>query len=313
MHLMEQLQQAEFYKLEFELCFTESIAVDLPMLLRLRRAIRAAAQYALHSSQGGHEASNRFGRLLAPPLATDPVARRQFQKGSPTFALQHDIDGIKSYQSGDHFTLTVNVWGGDVGKVQDLILVMQSLGTMGLATGSGRFKVVALFGEDSSGYSSVLWQAGQDVTTVMPPVRDAAWWLNNNDMDSVAVQIRFNAPARLLVKQRPLFNADFDSLFPFILRRVTSMLYTHCHVDLAIDQRGLLNVAQQVVVENNTLAWQDWRELSGGDTRQPIGGVSGTLALGGDLLPKLLPYIYLGSMMNLGKNAAYGAGSYRVV
>ena len=87
------------------------------------------------------------------------------------------------------------------------------------------------------------------------------------------------------------------------------MLYAHCHFELVDDPARVLELAEQVDMLENHLEWQDWRQLgSDPQTQQPLGGLMGTVRLQGTALVDLLPVLELGTLMNLGKNAAYGAG-----
>jgi hypothetical protein len=138
------------------------------------------------------------------------------------------------------------------------------------------------------------------------------WWLNSCAVECDHIQLQFLTPSRLIVKQRPMFHPTFKLIFPFILRRVTSMLYAHCCLDLEVDAQALLALAESVETQKNDLEWNDWRELQGGEHNLSLGGVEGSIDLYGPALIDLIPYLYLGSLMNLGKNAAYGVGRYRV-
>ncbi len=312
MAFIDKLKQAEFVKIECDLRFSESIVVDLPTLLRLRRGIRAAAQYVLPPNKSSAAMPNRFARLLEPSPTSDPVARRQHQKIGPALVLQHSANCLGSFQRGDVITLTAIIWGGDIEILHDFVLVLQALGQVGLRYDAGRFEVVAVRGEDSAQHWQQLWSYGAPVKDFMVPLRDGAWWLESYMSDSADIRIEFTAPARLMVRGKPLFKANFNQLFPFVLRRVTSMLYGHCHLDLQLDVHELFEIAGQIEIVANNLHWCDWRELHSAERQQPLGGLSGEIVMRGNNLIDLLPYIYLGSLMNLGKNAAYGAGCYTV-
>ena len=59
---------------------------------------------------------------------------------------------------------------------------------------------------------------------IAPPVNDLRWWLETfAEVDSIVLE--FVTPARLLSHGRPLFRIDFARLFPYILRRVSSVFY----------------------------------------------------------------------------------------
>lgn len=306
-----EFKRAEFVRLQFRLRFTELIVVDLATLLRLRRSLRAAANYCFMADN--RSKCNRFGRLFSPDLSHDPVAQRQFQKSSPAFVFHFDYEQISTYQRGDLMMLNVIVWGGNLEVIKDLMQVIEALGKAGLRHDAGRFEVVEVYAEDSACQPQKNWSFGESFNTLMVPVRDGDWWLNSCALECDHIQLQFLTPSRLIVKQRPMFHPTFKLIFPFILRRVTSMLYAHCCLDLEVDSQALLTMAESVETQKNDLEWNDWRELQGTDHHLLLGGVEGSIDLYGSPLVDLVPYLYLGSLMNLGKNAAYGAGSYRIV
>ncbi|OEU73413.1 MAG: hypothetical protein BA874_02230 [Desulfuromonadales bacterium C00003068] len=306
-----QFKRAEFVRLQFQLRFTELIVVDLATLLRIRRSLRAAANYCFMGDN--LSTCNRFGRLFSPELSCDPVAQRQFQKSSPAFVFHFDYGQVATYQRGDLMTLNVIVWGGNLEIIKDLTQVIEALGKAGLRHDAGRFEVVEIYAEDSACQPQKIWSRGESFNALMVPVRDGDWWLNSCALECDHIQLRFLMPSRLIVKQRPMFYPTFKLIFPFILRRVTSMLYAHCCLDLDVDAQALLAMAGSVETQKNDLKWNDWRELQGVDRNLALGGVEGSIDLYGSALIDLVPYLYLGSLMNLGKNAAYGAGRYRVV
>jgi len=58
----------------------------------------------------------------------------------------------------------------------------------------------------------------------------------------------------------------------------------------------------------NRLTWNDWRCLEGDGRRQDIGGIVGSINIGGDSLQDILRLLRLASLLNIGKGSAYGAG-----
>jgi hypothetical protein len=116
-------------------------------------------------------------------------------------------------------------------------------------------------------------------------------------------------PARLLSVNRPLFRPTFQRLLPFILRRVTSLLYTCGDFEL-VDAEQLLKGAAPVQERENTLAWKDWRTLDGEEEKVEIGGIKGSVVLSGEGLLDILWLLNIGSLCNVGKGASYGAGHF---
>lgn len=90
------------------------------------------------------------------------------------------------------------------------------------------------------------------------------------------------------------------------------MHYAHCDSDVIADPERLLASAARVQERENSFRWQDWRTLSGEDKAQDLGGVVGSVHLGGESLRDVLDILRIGSLMNVGKGAAFGAGRFRL-
>jgi hypothetical protein len=74
----------------------------------------------------------------------------------------------------------------------------------------------------------------------------------------------------------------------------------------------LLATADGVHEVQNALRWQDWRTLEGGVAAQELGGIIGSVRLEGENLQSLFGILRVGSLMNVGKGAAFGAGCFRL-
>nr|WP_320115492.1 CRISPR system precrRNA processing endoribonuclease RAMP protein Cas6 [uncultured Desulfuromonas sp.] len=308
------LERAEFVKLKYRVRLLEPLDVDLATLLRLRRNFRAAGSYVFYHADGRADQSvHPFSQLFSPPIADDPLARQRYQQSGAAFVLQPDPTCCRHYERDELLTFPVVLWGGRQEQIGQLARVFQALGKNGLRHDAGRFELLEIAGQDSSGRYANLWRAGETLDRVQSPLRDADWWLSTLPVAVDSLMLKFITPARLMQHNRPLFRANFSDLLPFILRRVTSMLYAHCHFELVDDPARVLELAEQVNMLENHLEWQDWRQL-GPDpqTQQPLGGLMGTVRLQGTALVDLLPVLELGTLMNLGKNAAYGAGCYQL-
>jgi hypothetical protein len=239
------------------------------------------------------------------------VALRRFQRPSPPFALLPHPDPERDFDGGDRLEITVSFWGRGVHLVGDFARVLQALGKIGFHRGQGTFELVAIEAEDSSGNRVTIWREQEGFHLLTPPINEVGWWLNR-DGEPAAVMLEFLTPARLLSQGRPLFKLDFRRLFPFILRRVTSMLYAHCGLEVVDDPGRLLAAADRVHEVQNVLYWQDWRTLEGGGMTQDLGGIIGSVRLEGETLQSVFGILRVGSLMNVGKGAAFGAGCFRL-
>ncbi|WP_305045334.1 CRISPR system precrRNA processing endoribonuclease RAMP protein Cas6 [Geoalkalibacter sp.] len=297
------LADLDFVRIEFTLEFQETFDLDLPRLLRLRRDLRAAAQLALGEG-------DVFAHLFDPPLSADPAALRRFQRPGPSFVIRPDPALCTTYEEGDHLPLRVSFWGRGAQLLNEFAATLKALGGSGLNRGEGRFELIAMQAFNLAGDMQWLWKSGRPTGPSAPPVFSASWWLDSLPVLGEHATLEFVTPARLLSRGRPLFRPDFSSLFPFILRRVTSMAYAHSGLELIDDPRPWQQAAAAVRVLVNELHWRDWRTLESHGGPQDIGGIAGRLSLEGESLASMGWLLRLGSLLQLGKGASYGAGCY---
>jgi hypothetical protein len=300
------LHQIDYVRALFHLEFKEEFLLGSEMPQRLRRDLQRAEGFLAEQQGGAYPFS-----LLSVSLPEDPVALRRIQKPSPPFVLHPSPDSAGLLRKGDRWRLPVLFLGRGVQQPPSFLSLLQGLGELGLHKCAGRFEVVAVEGENASGYSEAVWQKGDGREQLLMPVNSLGYWLQRCAVAGDAVRFTLQTPARLLSDNRPLFRPSFHNIFPFILRRITSLLYTYGNMELA-DADLLLQGAARLQQTENTLAWRDWRTLDRDEGRIDLGGVMGSVMLSGDGLLDLLWVLNIGRLCNIGKGAAYGSGHYRL-
>lgn len=307
--LPPELQQVEYVKIYFHLQLKEMF--DLPQLglLQLRRELHQA----LRTLEGWGDAgeAEQLRALLQPPLPLDPQIRRQAQKPAPAFVLTPDPEIRGPLKSHQIIVLPVLFIGRGLLGVNAFVSLLQQLGQQGLYHGRGRFCLEGAESEDASGVRAMLWSAGE-AAEIVPPVSDLGWLLECHAPAADSITLNVISPLRLLHQNKPLFKIGFSDLFPFILRRVSAMLACHAGVEVCKEPKSLLAKAQEITILENRLQWQDWRRLAGTERGQDLGGLLGELRICGSGLAEILWVLQLGSLFNVGKGAAYGAGQYRL-
>lgn len=299
------LDKADFTRLIFYLDFEDGFELSLEAFLRLRRSLLQAAKQVPRDSVNGLEAED----LFEPPLANDPVARRRFQRPAPSFVLRPPLNHLGLVEAGETVPLEILFLGEGLKQIPLFVQVLNHLGTQGFFQGKGRYAVHRIAAVNASEQPQDLWHAGDDLYQIAPAVSNVKWWLESCRAPLSTVRLTFLTPTRLLSDGKPLFDPTFDQLFPFILRRVTSMLYAHCWLELVNDPAHLLECARTTTADLHNLHWEDWRTLSG---RQDLGGILGSVTVEGPDLNELLWVLYLGALFQVGKGATYGAGYYQI-
>ncbi len=301
------LQQVEYtrlyFYLEFDSCF------DLPRfgLLQLRRELMQTMK-----SLSDEADVTRLKQLFQPEIATDPVVRRQVQKPAPAVVISPDSSQCGLIEPKQQLVLPVLFLGNGIGCVAPFIALMRRMEGRGIYHGTGTFKLVAVDAEDGSGVKARFWSTDAPSSELTPPVNNLAWWLERQGALSDHANFEVLSPIRALHKGKPQFKAHFSAVFPLVLRRVSALVTAHAGVEL-IDDPGLyFELAGQVESVDKPLSWNDWRTLKPHQGGQQLGGLTGVLTLKGAALEELWWLLCLGSLFNIGKGAAYGAGQYRI-
>lgn len=105
---------------------------------------------------------------------------------------------------------------------------------------------------------------------------------------------------------------DFGALWGALSRRL-SMFHQLAHGrPLELDFAGLKAQAEAAHLARRALRWHDWSRVSGRQKQRiPMGGVEGTAVVEA-LPPDLLPWLWLGQFLHVGKGTVMGLGAYRM-
>ncbi|MBN1142273.1 MAG: CRISPR system precrRNA processing endoribonuclease RAMP protein Cas6 [Deltaproteobacteria bacterium] len=297
------LGNTEFSLVHFTLRMREKTLLTPQMLLGMRNGLKKAARRLdAETDQGRLE-------LIDPAIPFDPWSSQVRKKPAPPFAFIPP--GLVSRELGpeEPMALAFCFWGRGIQQLPLFAGILRELGRQGLEKGVARFDLTGIDAEDATGSSTVIWREKEDFEAMAPPIIPVEWWLENLSLSGPRLTLRFHTPARLISQNKPLFQPGFAEIFPFMLRRVTSILKHYCDFGQEVDGRHLVELAAELTPVRHSLSWQDWKNV-GGQGPGAVGGVVGDLEVEGAGLRELLWIIALGSLLNIGKGAAFGAGNY---
>jgi len=294
------LNQGEFTVVRFALDLLTGCRLEPGTLLGLRQPLRQAAAEVLGKCAL---------RLFDAPLSADQWSLRRHQKPAPGFVLHVTRHESVEMMEGDRLELEFLLLGLTAQSIDDFVAIVRQLGTRGLARGEGHFEIaeIKVLG------SAVAWQrfgsAALHGAVVAPRLIRLDHWLDDHWPTKMPVLLEFVTPLRLVTADRVLRRPRFDQLFPFLLRRVTSMLHAYCAIEAVDDPAPLLQAARSCRSGWSRIDWLDWRET---DRQEGVGGLLGTLRLDGPELDTILWVLLLATLFGAGKGAAYGAGHCRL-
>lgn len=164
---------------------------------------------------------------------------------------------------------------------------------------------------EASGAARAVWSAR---TSGLQP-HHAHWTLPVAPVQFGKVHLHLHTPLRLQHQGQPLRPAQLNprTLVSHLLRRCNLMLDLHLGIRPApFDAHALVELASRLADDRSALLWTEQARWSSRQRQEmPLGGVTGTWALQGELAP-LMPWLHLGEWLHLGKAATMGLGGYRV-
>jgi hypothetical protein len=127
-----------------------------------------------------------------------------------------------------------------------------------------------------------------------------------------AVTLKIVTPLRLQNQGHriPSVGLKPRTLFTALLRRASLLFELHAALPGLAGDAPRLAAAAERLVDERRLEWKDWTRFSSRQDREmTLGGVIGEWTLSGDL-GELLPWLWLGQWLHVGKNTTMGMGRY---
>ena len=293
------LTAAEFVLVRFRLELHDDCHLGRNVLLNLRRPLRAVGRELLGAGAAA---------LFDPPLATDPLALKRFQKAAPAFTLRPGPELAGDWQEGDELELEILLFGAGIALLDDLCRIVGALGARG-GSALGRFELsgISCLGNDGT-WRPLREGAGRGEH--MPDLLPVSTWLERQ-LSLANPVLEIVTPMLLVAGGRVLRQPRFTQLFPFLLRRATSMLYYHGDLEPVDDPKPLFEAAAQVESRWLETCWHEADGAVAGSDGPP-GGLTGRMYLAGEGLPAVQWVVALAALFGAGKGAAYGAGGCRL-
>lgn len=289
----------------FELDLLAACTLNLDNLLALRTRLHRAANVLPPA---------RRSAIFDPQVSTDPASVRRYQKPAPSFVMRSVESLAGEHLEGDSLQLELLFLGTGTLTISDFLAVLQNLGRHGLTTGGGQFAVSSARCQGIDGTWRQLWRDGQGDAELMPELLGLDQWLDRNWPKTLPLLFEMCTPVRLVAGGRVLRRPRFGQMFPFMLRRVSSMLHAHCMLETVeqADLDLLFDAASRIEGVWLESRWIDWREFDAPGRSGSVGGLTGQLKLDGLALDELLWIVLLATLFGIGRGATYGAGGCRL-
>lgn len=237
--------------------------------------------------------------VFGQELATDPSALRLYQKPPLPFAFKIPALPEKP-EEGHEVELSLVIVGAAL-RYLDLFIKA----TLNMFESAGAFsawrvlRVAAACPDGGRTDIPVPFEAGEFASL---PILSFDESIAVAGGSSSRVAIHFLTPLRLIHNGAPAHDLPFSVVAGALFRRISALAYYYGGEELPHDFKWLAMQSQKIICECAELRW-----VNRGGSLQ---GLEGTVDFSGELA-EFIPFLQLGSLLNIGKGAAYGMGSYR--
>ena len=254
-----------------------------------------------------------YPALFAPPPPSTHALQKFTQIPVP-YIIEPPAWGEQVLMEGAQLSFHMVLAGNALKELPLIILAWRRALARGLGAGDGTAELesVHLCADDAvqevfTPASGIVAPHQTAVTYALPPA------LPPPSRIPAGVTLEFDTPLRLQQNGRALapHRLDARTLLMALIRRINLLAEFHTGTPLICDFTHLATEAANLV-EKRELVWRDWvRYSSRQQQTMALGGVVGKWQLQGELAP-FLPWLHLGQWLHVGKEAAFGLGSYRL-
>ena len=304
----DELSEVDIVKARFVLDFVSPCTVRPNDFIRLGSLLRTPGRQSLNPAD--ELAVKQWQALFQPAPSADPVARRRFQKPAPALIMTLPVMQETFIDTGARLECEVLFVGTGVSLIHVFLSSLIHLGQIGLVSGGGHFQITEVYSLAHGQPEKLAWQKDDPLDSLTCAVQPLSW-LVSQDRVPDRLTLSYETPVRLMVNGKPLRKPRFGQVFPFMLRRVTSMIFAHSGVEILDEPSSLLESVSRVDELETRLSWNDWRAIAGQHDLL-VGGFTGDMVLANQALGDIYWVLAVASQFGIGKGASYGAGRFKL-
>src|SRR6185369_1610372 len=231
-------------------------------------------------------------------LTPDPSALRRYQKPPLPFAFRIPILPGKSVK-GTSVELSLVIAGEAISHLDLFLDAVRNL--IGSSERMGLWHAARIEAASEDGSLILIPSEGGGREFANLPLLTFDDFFSRSCGACSSVTIDFLTPLRLLHKGVPLRDIAFSAVAGALFRRISSLAYYYGGEELPHDFKWLAARSREIACSSSGLNW-----VNHGGSLQ---GIEGSVTFCGELT-EFIPFLALGSRLNIGKGAAYGLGSY---
>lgn len=239
-----------------------------------------------------------------PPPASHALQR--FSQVPNPYVIEPPQLGLRHVAAGETLTFHVVLLGRALGQLPLIAYAFQRAfeGGIGRLRAKGWLADIAC---EKNGAPQSVWDAecsrihAHEAALIVPQLPQTE-----------AATLTITTPLRLQSQGHPVSPVMLKprTLMTALLRRASLLFELHARMPPVGVEAARLAAAAERLSDEHRLQWKDWKRFSSRQQQEmTLGGVVGEWKLAGEL-DDLLPWLWLGQWLHVGKNASMGMGRY---
>jgi hypothetical protein len=249
-----------------------------------------------------------YSQVFSPQAAQQKLSGLQIQAQIPVpYVLEAPLTGAKHYARDEVFYFDMVLIGDALQHLSLIILAWRRALLQGLGKGDGKAELIQVEHRVNNDTRVIYHEntplIAEHKAIITAPIFDAPQ----------NVCLHFITPLRLNQKDTIIGRREFTGaiFLRHLIRRVTTQLQTQQPELFPREEIVKLNQLADAVTSEHNLHWQDWARYSSRQKQKmQLGGLVGHCHLH-QVPAELLPFIYFGQWLHVGKQTSFGLGGYR--
>jgi len=268
-----------------------------------------------------------FGRLCTPAVdpSWSPQVRKLLGDEAPgAYVLWDERDRRTQLPPGSRWAFTLTLIGDlALRQLPAIVAAVQQGAEQGMGRVRLRSRVLQVTAEQPGGQKSsvgiaqqqehtLVWQS-YDPSAVAFGLSEALAWAARRAPAAPALQLEFLSPMKFKERGVWVETPEFVPFFKALVRRLRILSEVHGGGEWPHKEWGpLLDAAEAVRLEHHETQWLGYQRRSQSAGSYEVEGFIGNAWYGGEALLTLLPYLWLGQWLHVGKGYVSGNGCYRL-
>lgn len=261
-----------------------------------------------------------YSYVFETPPPPDSSKMRKYPYAPHPFVIEPPLEEKREYKVEEPLCFKLLLIGKSIDFLPYFIFTFDELGKMGIGKEKGKYQLeeVRTVNKSKERKDGVEEDGPIIYSSTDKILRSNFKVLEVNDLLTFGLKpltliLRFLTPTRLKFEEKLIPTLEFHILFRNLLRRISLLSYFHCDKEINIDFKGLIEKSKEIKVKSSDLKWFDWERYSNRqEKKMRMGGFMGSVLFEGDF-GELLPFLFLGEYIHVGKGTSFGLGKYEIL